>query len=87
MEIFTRPLISWAKWGSVKIYMVKSFNFFTKLWDPLDLSQEKRLLDMDYICPLGTHEGMNYYFYGPQNTQNFSQRYLNSPQIKKLKIY
>ena len=33
----------------VEIYNVKVLHFFTKCWDLLDLSFEKKLLDLNYI--------------------------------------
>ena len=31
---------------------------FSKCWDPLDLFQEKKLLDLDYTRPGGMREGI-----------------------------
>ena len=41
----------------------KNPSFLTKWWDLLDLSEEKNLLDMVYICPIGSRGGMNYLFF------------------------
>ena len=38
-------------------------HFFANWWDLLDLSQEKKLLGMVYICPIGSREGMNNFFF------------------------
>ena len=43
-----RPRVGW-----VKIYIVKVLHFFTKLCDLLDLSKQKKLLDLGYIYPVG----------------------------------
>ena len=46
----------------VEIYNVKVLHFFTKCWDLLDLSQEKKLLDLNYIYPGGMREAMPLFF-------------------------
>ena len=37
--------------------------FFTNMFNPLDLSKQKKLLDLVYIYPWGTREGMNNFFF------------------------
>ena len=36
----------------------------TSWLDPLDLSNQKKLLDLVYICPRGTRDGMPYFLLG-----------------------
>ena len=41
----------------------KSHSFLTKWWDLLDLSKQKKLLGVVYICPIGSREGMTNFFF------------------------
>ena len=41
----------------------KNPSFFINWLDPLDLSKRKKLLDLCYICPRGTREGMPYFVF------------------------
>ena len=41
----------------------KNPSFFINWLDPLDLSKRKKLLDLCYICPRGTCDGMPYFFF------------------------
>ena len=41
----------------------KSHSFFTKWWDLLDLSKQKKLLDLGYIYPRGVRGGVALFFF------------------------
>ena len=90
MYIFTQPTLGRARWRLSENLHCKSHWFFTKWWDPLDLSKLKKLLDMLYIDPRGVREGTALIFSGKSVFEkhpivdsffelgNFSQRHANS---------
>ena len=57
MEIFTQPLPAHAESRLSENLHCKSPPFFTKWCDPLDLSKQKKLLDLGYIYPRGVRGG------------------------------
>ena len=63
MQIFTQPSPGQVESRLSENLHCKSPPFLTKWWDPLDLSQEKDLLGMVYICPIGSREGMTNFFF------------------------
>ena len=63
MQIFTQPSSGQAESRLSENLHCKSPPFLTKWWDLLDLSQERNLLGMVYICPIGSREGMNNFFF------------------------
>ena len=58
-----QQLFSWKKSKGSQSHLLKSgflveMEFFSKCWDPLDLSQEKKHLGLNYTYPGGIREGM-----------------------------
>ena len=62
MYIFTQPLPGQAESRLGENLHCKSPPFFTKWCDPLDLSKQKKLLDLGYIYPIGVRGGAALFF-------------------------
>ena len=49
---------------ALKTSKVEKCPFLTKWFDPLDLSNQKKLLDLGYIYPRGVRGGVALFFFG-----------------------